>query len=130
MNLDQDYTFGGSADRQPTLNSTFENEFSRAEWERRYSPKRARHHTDFFCDAPEARRVALAGDFNRWDAVRSKTSCGFCVLAVVESEQASESLAGADFTRSFPDPIGGLRKQNHVVLALMVPFGVKMRNII
>ena len=69
MNLDQDYTFGGSADRQPTLNSTFENEFSRAEWERRYSPKRARHHTDFFCDAPEARRVALAGDFNRWDAL-------------------------------------------------------------
>ena len=32
-----------------------------------YSAKRTRHHMDFFCDAPEARQVMLAGDFNDWN---------------------------------------------------------------
>jgi 1,4-alpha-glucan branching enzyme len=32
-----------------------------------YSAKRNLHHADFFCRAPEARQVALVGDFNQWD---------------------------------------------------------------
>ena len=32
-----------------------------------YSAKRNLHHVFFFCDAPEARRVLLAGDFNSGD---------------------------------------------------------------
>jgi 1,4-alpha-glucan branching enzyme len=32
-----------------------------------YSARRNLHHVFFFCDAPEARRVLLAGDFNRGD---------------------------------------------------------------
>jgi len=35
--------------------------------ERRYSSKITRHHVDFFCNAPEAASVMLAGDFNQWD---------------------------------------------------------------
>jgi 1,4-alpha-glucan branching enzyme len=31
-----------------------------------YSAKRNLHHASFFCDAPEARHVALMGDFNHW----------------------------------------------------------------
>ena len=31
------------------------------------SAKRNLHHVFFFCDAPEAQRVLLAGDFNRGD---------------------------------------------------------------
>jgi len=34
---------------------------------RRYSASRTRHHVDFFCEAPEAERVNLVGDFNGWD---------------------------------------------------------------
>jgi 1,4-alpha-glucan branching enzyme len=49
------------------MNSILETEFSQAEWSSRYSAKRTRHHIDFFCDALEARRVALVGDFNHWD---------------------------------------------------------------
>ncbi len=29
--------------------------------------KRPRHHVDFFCRAPQARQVALVGDFNKWE---------------------------------------------------------------
>jgi 1,4-alpha-glucan branching enzyme len=32
-----------------------------------YSAKRNLHHVFFFCDAPDAQRVMLAGDFNRGD---------------------------------------------------------------
>lgn len=32
----------------------------------RYSAKQTRHHVDFFCDAPRASAVFLAGDFNDW----------------------------------------------------------------
>ncbi len=28
--------------------------------------KRTRHHVDFFCHAPDAERVCLVGDFNKW----------------------------------------------------------------
>jgi 1,4-alpha-glucan branching enzyme len=31
-----------------------------------YSAKRTRHHVDFFCHAPNAKQVCLAGDFNEW----------------------------------------------------------------
>ena len=34
----------------------------------RYSAKRNLHHADFFCQAPQAKHVALVGDFNGWDA--------------------------------------------------------------
>jgi 1,4-alpha-glucan branching enzyme len=33
----------------------------------RYSARRTIHHVDFFCDAPKAGRVCLAGDFNNWN---------------------------------------------------------------
>ena len=33
----------------------------------RYSAKGNLHHADFFCDAPEAERVSLIGDFNNWE---------------------------------------------------------------
>jgi 1,4-alpha-glucan branching enzyme len=33
----------------------------------RYSAKRNLHHADFFCDAPQAERVSLIGDFNNWE---------------------------------------------------------------
>lgn len=33
----------------------------------RYSAKRNLHHARFFCHAPQARTVALVGDFNGWD---------------------------------------------------------------
>jgi thioredoxin-like negative regulator of GroEL len=34
----------------------------------RYSAKRNLHHVDFFCQATEAKRVCLIGDFNQWQA--------------------------------------------------------------
>jgi len=34
-----------------------------------YSLKRNLHHVFFFCDAPDAQQVALAGDFNRGDPI-------------------------------------------------------------
>jgi 1,4-alpha-glucan branching enzyme len=33
----------------------------------RYSATRLLHHVDFFCRAPKAKTVSLAGDFNNWD---------------------------------------------------------------
>jgi len=33
----------------------------------RYSAKQNLHRATFFCDAPEARGVALIGDFNNWN---------------------------------------------------------------
>jgi 1,4-alpha-glucan branching enzyme len=33
----------------------------------RYFAKRTRHHVDFFCHAPNARRVSLIADFNGWN---------------------------------------------------------------
>jgi 1,4-alpha-glucan branching enzyme len=33
----------------------------------RYSAKRNLHHADFFCHAPEAKRVSIIGDFNNWN---------------------------------------------------------------
>src|SRR6266403_1229709 len=32
-----------------------------------YSARRQQHHVTFFCDAPGAESVTLAGDFNGWD---------------------------------------------------------------
>ena len=37
----------------------------------RYSARRNIHHVDFFCDAPGASHVYLAGDFNQWDPTAS-----------------------------------------------------------
>jgi thiol-disulfide isomerase/thioredoxin len=34
----------------------------------RYSARRNLHHVDFFCQATEAKRVCLIGDFNEWQA--------------------------------------------------------------
>jgi 1,4-alpha-glucan branching enzyme len=33
---------------------------------RNYSAKRSRHHIDFFCQAPEAKQVAISGEFDHW----------------------------------------------------------------
>ena len=33
-----------------------------------YSAKRTLHHADFFCHAPEAKQVFIAGDFNDWES--------------------------------------------------------------
>jgi len=33
----------------------------------RYSAKRNLHRANFFCRAPEAKRVTIVGDFNKWD---------------------------------------------------------------
>lgn len=33
----------------------------------RYSAKPNLHHANFFCHAPQARQVALVGDFNDWN---------------------------------------------------------------
>jgi hypothetical protein len=49
---------------------------------------------------------------------------------VVEFKQASQPFTGADLTRSFSNPIGGRRKQNYIVIALVISFAVKMRNVL
>ena len=36
--------------------------------QRPYSARRQQHHVTFFCDAPSAEAVSLAGDFNGWDS--------------------------------------------------------------
>jgi 1,4-alpha-glucan branching enzyme len=36
--------------------------------QRPYSAARQQHHVTFFCDAPGAESVTLAGDFNGWDS--------------------------------------------------------------
>ena len=38
------------------------------ESQRPYSARRQQHHVTFFCDAPSAESVSLAGDFNGWDS--------------------------------------------------------------
>ena len=37
----------------------------------RYSAKKMRKPVNFFCHAPGARRVAVIGDFNRWDPTQN-----------------------------------------------------------
>jgi hypothetical protein len=71
--------------------------------------------------------LQLLVQFTLAHAVASKWSCG---RTVVEFQQASQPFTGANLARGLSDPIGGRREQNHVALALMVPFGVKMRNVL
>ena len=42
-------------------------EFHTCDIPSRYSAKRNLHHADFFCHAPEAKRVSIIGDFNNWN---------------------------------------------------------------
>ncbi len=42
----------------------------------RYSAKQTRHHVDFFCDAPRASAVFLAGDFNDWHPSATPMAAG------------------------------------------------------
>ena len=46
---------------------TLQTEYRPAPLPRRYSAESTLHHVDFFCDAPRAEQVCLAGDFNGWD---------------------------------------------------------------
>jgi 1,4-alpha-glucan branching enzyme len=55
------------AQRQTHRELHSQTESNQAEPSGRYSAKRTRHHVDFFCDAREARSVALLGDFNHWN---------------------------------------------------------------
>ena len=41
--------------------------FHTCDTQSRYSAKRNLHHADFFCHAPEAKRVSIIGDFNDWN---------------------------------------------------------------
>src|SRR6266404_4909202 len=61
------------------------------------------------------------------EPVWSKNSCG---LPVVEFKQPSQALTRADFTRRLADAVGWRWKQNHIRLALMVSFVVKMVSVI
>jgi len=59
--------------------------------------------------------------------VWSKRSCG---LPVIEFQQASQTLAGVDLSSGFTDPVHCSRKEDHVLLTLVVPFRVVMREVI
>jgi hypothetical protein len=59
--------------------------------------------------------------------VWSKKSCSF---PVVEFQQPSQALTGADLPSRFADPVRRHGKQNHILLPLVVPFAVIMVNVI
>ncbi len=59
--------------------------------------------------------------------VGSKISCGF---AIVEFQQASQPLAGLDLAGRFTDSILRPRKENHIPFPLVVPFPMKMKDVI
>jgi hypothetical protein len=44
---------------------------------------------------------------------------------MLELEQTSQALTGADFTRRLADPVRWRWRQNRIGFALMVPFAVK-----
>jgi len=49
---------------------------------------------------------------------------------MVEFQQASQTLTGVDLATGFTDPVCCRRKENYVLLALVVPFPVVMGEII
>ena len=50
----------------------------------------------------------------------SKRSCGG---TVIESQQASQTFAGPNFTGGFSDPVRWHREEDYITLCLMVAFG-------
>jgi hypothetical protein len=55
--------------------------------------------------------------------VRSKFSCG---LPIVEFQQSSQPLAGADFAGGFTDSVRGPWKENYIPFPLVISFMMKM----
>ena len=66
----------------------------------RYSAKRNLHHVFFFCDAPEAQQVVLAGDFNRGDPIPMRRMPDGRWMAYTSDESGS---SGEVYVRPFPE---------------------------
>ncbi len=56
------------------MNATLELKYHILRSPNRYSASRTLHLVDFFCEAPEAEHVSLAGDFNGWDPAATPMS--------------------------------------------------------
>ena len=74
---------------------------------------------------------------NRWAGTRSTRSAfapvwskNSCSFPMVEFQQPAQALTGADLARRFADSVRRSGKQNHIPLSLVIPFTVKMLDVI
>jgi len=82
---------------------------------RRYSADQTRHHVDFFCDAPQAKGVALVGDFNGWDTTATpmhRTTDGRWTVTLELHHGHHQYLFVVDGTPRLDTKAGGTARNN------------------